>query len=92
MKSLSVDPWSDLFVSGSTDGDVSLWSAKSFQRVHVWENAHEKKKIFLVQGGAAVSTYGVMQVALTDRALFSVGVDGRLVRRARGYVDTSFWV
>ena len=88
VKSLSVDPSNTLLASGSSDGSVRVYDLETLSCVSNFAGSHEKKTFVrgLASSSAAVlrgtvSSYGVTQVVLTDRALYSCGADGRILRR-----------
>jgi len=83
VKSLTLSPEEDFVVSGSNEGNVKVWSLPSLTCVESWDDIHSKHTFVRKPGGAftaAVSTYGVMQVMLTQENLYSCGSDGRILR------------
>jgi WD40 repeat protein len=82
VKSLAVDPLEDVIVSGSNEGSVKAWDLPSLNCREHWEDVHMKHTFVRKPGvfEAPVSTYGVMQVMLTTKYLFSCGSDGRTLR------------
>jgi WD40 repeat protein len=85
VKSLALDRRETILVSGSTDGSVRTWSMPALEPLQVFENAHEKRTFVRATRGVfrnAVSTYGVMHVAISDDEwLLTCGSDGRVCLR-----------
>ncbi|KAK5581449.1 hypothetical protein RB653_001482 [Dictyostelium firmibasis] len=83
-KSLALDPFEEFVCSGSSDGNIKIWSLPSMTCLNTFEDAH-KKQTFVRPTGvfkSPVSTYGVMQVRLENNGLFSCGSDGRVTKRS----------
>jgi WD40 repeat protein len=92
VKSLAVDPMEDFIISGSNEGSVKAWDLPTLTCREHWEDVHVKS-IFVRKPGvfeAPVSTYGVMQVMLSSKYLFSCGSDGRILRTEILRPSTSF--
>ncbi|EGC36145.1 hypothetical protein DICPUDRAFT_151429 [Dictyostelium purpureum] len=82
-KTLALDPFEEFICSGSSDGNIKVWSLPSMTCLNTFEDSH-KKQTFVRPTGvfkSPVSTYGVMQVRLENNSMFSCGADGRLTRR-----------
>ncbi|KYR01250.1 WD-40 repeat-containing protein [Tieghemostelium lacteum] len=82
-KTIAMDPSEEFLISGSSDGNVKVWSLPSMTCVNTFEDCH-KKQTFVRPTGvfkSPVSTYGVMQVGIENNNIFSCGSDGRLLKR-----------
>jgi WD40 repeat protein len=84
VKSLAVDPQEDFIISGSSEGNVKLWDLPTLKNRECWEGVHSKQTFVRKPGvfAAPVSTFGVMQVALDYKYMYTCGSDGRLLRTA----------
>ncbi len=76
VKSLTLTSQESFLVSGSNEGNIKVWDLPSLTCIDSWDDIHSKHTFVRKPGGAftaAVSTYGVMQVMLTDDHLYSCG-------------------
>ena len=73
-----------LTISGSSEGTIKVFDLPSFQERESWESAHNRQTFVRKPGvgvfNTPVSTYGVMQVLLTEKYLWSCGADGKILR------------
>ncbi|XP_052192792.1 uncharacterized protein LOC127801585 isoform X2 [Diospyros lotus] len=67
---ISTIPNSSLFLTGSKDGDVKLWDAKTAKLVHHWPKLHERHT-FLQPSSRVFG--GVVRAAVTDIQVISGG-------------------
>ena len=84
VKSLTLSSHEDFFISGSSEGTIKAFDLPSLQEKESWEGAHSRQTFVRKPGvgvfNTPVSTYGVMQVLLTEKYLWSCGADGRILR------------
>lgn len=82
VKTLAIDEDLDIFISGSTDGDLKAWSLKGFGRKDTWSNVHHTSKVLRLPsaGRSVVGTYGVMEVVARGSFAFTCGADGSVRR------------
>ena len=82
VKSLDLDPLEDFFISGSNEGNVKAFDLPSFACRETWDDVHMKHTFVRKPGvfAAPVSTYGVMQVMLTSKCMYTCGSDGRILK------------
>ncbi|KAI3441725.1 uncharacterized protein J3R85_001750 [Psidium guajava] len=73
-----------LFLTGSKDGDVKLWDAKSAKLLHHWPKLHERHTFLQpsTRGFGGVVRAGVTDVQLVSQGFLTCGGDGsvKLVR------------
>ena len=87
IKSLVLDPNTESFLfSGSTDGCVKVWSLPSLELKENWVDQHKTKSFIRKNTKQSffthnVSTYGVMEVILTDGNILTCGSDACLNQR-----------
>lgn len=67
-----------LFLTGSKDGDVKLWDAKSAKLLHHWPKLHERHTFLQpsTRGFGGVVRAGVTDVQLLSHGFLSCGGDG----------------
>ncbi len=82
VKSLALDPLEDFIISGSNEGNVKAWDLPTLKYREAWEDVHMKHTFVRKPGvfAAPVSTFGVMQVSLDQKYMYTCGSDGRLLR------------
>ncbi|GFS07033.1 DmX-like protein 2 [Elysia marginata] len=78
IKSLTLDPDEDYFVTGSAEGDIKVWGLKIHQLIFSFPGEHSKTTFFKNVG----STSGVAQLHVGPlNHLYSCGVDGSMKLR-----------
>ena len=84
VKSLALDPDEQFFVSGSNEGSVKAWSLPNLQQIVSLEDAHIKQTFLSFKPSGVftdpVSTFGVMEVMISGKYLYTCGSDGRILR------------
>jgi len=84
IKAMAIDKSESFFVTGSTEGAIRIYDVNTCQLRDDFPNVHEKHTFIRAAGALSpMSTYGVMQVELTDHHLYSCGADGRIIRRIK---------
>ncbi|GAB2231200.1 hypothetical protein Droror1_Dr00027489 [Drosera rotundifolia] len=78
---ISAIPNTTLFLTGSKDGDVKLWDAKTASLVYHWPKLHEKHT-FLQWGFGGIARIAVTDIQVVSNGFLSCGGDGtvKLVR------------
>ncbi|KAI9021913.1 RAVE protein 1 C terminal-domain-containing protein [Hyaloraphidium curvatum] len=79
VKTLAIDEDQDMFISGSSDGELVAWSLTGFGRKETWSNVHHASKALRMPRPAS-STSGVMEVVIRGAYAFTCGSGG--VRRS----------
>jgi WD40 repeat protein len=84
VKSLALDVDEQFVVSGSNEGSVKAWCLPQFQQIGQLDDAHSKQTFLSFKTSGvftdAVSTFGVMEVQIADKYLYTCGSDGRVLR------------
>ncbi|KAL2536323.1 transducin family protein/WD-40 repeat family protein [Forsythia ovata] len=86
---ISTIPNTSFFLTGSKDGDVKLWDAKTAQLVFHWPRLHEKHT-FLQPSSRGFG--GVVRAAVTDIQVVSHGHCTEGLRDCAVDGQSSFWV
>uniref|UniRef100_A0A0E0JK06 RAVE complex protein Rav1 C-terminal domain-containing protein n=1 Tax=Oryza punctata TaxID=4537 RepID=A0A0E0JK06_ORYPU len=78
VSSVSTIPNTSLFLTGSKDGDVKLWDAKSSQLVFHWQKLHERHTFFqpTSRGFGGVVRAAVTDIQVLSNGFVSCGGDG----------------
>jgi len=82
VKTLTVDEGNDLLISGSSEGDVKMWSLKDFTQLNAWAKVHVKQstKSHSDKASSKMSSIGVNDLMVKDEYIYSCGADGTLSR------------
>ncbi|XP_052140399.1 uncharacterized protein LOC127760221 isoform X2 [Oryza glaberrima] len=91
VSSVSTIPNTSLFLTGSKDGDVKLWDAKSSQLVFHWQKLHERHTFFqpTSRGFGGVVRAAVTDIQVLPNGFVSCGGDGsvKLVQVKNDFAD-----
>lgn len=82
VRTLALDPQEDFLITGSNEGNVKAFELPTLKYRQAWEDVHMKHTFVRKPGvfAAPVSTFGVMQVLLDNKYMYTCGSDGRLLR------------